>query len=170
MRTIKIFTVIFLLGMELILNAQPNQISSAELFTLEGTKIDATSILNNNMTTILVFWKTTDANSVEEIEFAAELWKEQIKLKRVRLIAICIDCSGSVQHVKPFILGHGIDAEVYIDKNGNFKRQMCISDGPTAVVFDEDMAFYYRENGYCYMNEMLIENKVNQSLLHFVNK
>ena len=161
MKAIKVFTVMILLNTGFILNAQQNQFFPAELFTLEGKQIDASSILDNNMPTIMIFWKTTDINGIEDINFALDLWQEQIELKRVKLIFICIDCNGKVQHVKPFVYGHGIEAEVYIDKNGDFKRQMCISDVPNTIVFDQDMNIIYRQNDYCSKNEELLCEKVN---------
>ena len=60
--------------------------------------------------------------------------KTSLKDKNVRVIGICLDVSGNMSNIKPFVYGNNIDMDVYIDKNGEFKRAMNIPDVPYNII------------------------------------
>ncbi len=50
--------------------------------------------------------------------------------KGVKFVAICVDCTGRIDHVKPIVYGQNIEMEVYVDRNGDLKRAMNVSYTP----------------------------------------
>ncbi|MCB2222367.1 MAG: redoxin domain-containing protein [Bacteroidetes bacterium] len=138
-----------LLSVSVIIKAQNKMLPNAELYTLDGQCVNAQSISNDSLPMILVFWKTTDLKCCENLFMMNEAWKEELQSFGVKLVAICVDCIGKTDHVKPYVNGHAIEAEVYIDKNGDFRRKMAIPDGPYTILFDHDMNIHCQSRGYC---------------------
>ena len=143
-------------------NGQPNKIPYAELYTLDGIKTDTRAITNEQNPLILVIWKSYDKDCCENLFTICDIWKEKLKSKGVKMVAVCTDCVGKTDHIKPFVFGHGIDAQIFIDKNGDFKRKMGISDGPFTILYDKNMEVYCKYSGYC--------NGVDEALCEKVNK
>lgn len=155
---------VFFLFLVISLNAQISKLPSVELFTLDGTEIDASTISNNNMPMILVFFKTYDNKCCENLFSICEAHEELLAEKGVKMIAVCIDCVGKTDHVKPFVYGHGLDIEVYVDKNGDLKRMMGIPDAPYTILYDQKMEVYCKYDGYCAGNQEMVCKKMNECL------
>jgi cytochrome c biogenesis protein CcmG, thiol:disulfide interchange protein DsbE len=164
MKTIKLTTVWVLLGIGCMLCAQSQKLPSIDLYTLDGVKIDASTISNENKPMVMVFWKTFDDKCCENLFMVFDSWRDKLEGEGVKLVAVCIDCNGRTQHVKPFVYGHNIDADIYIDRNGDFKRQMGITDGPFTIIFDQNMDIYCSQSGYCAGNGEILCEKVNHCL------
>lgn len=143
---------------------QPNSLPYAELYTLDGQKTNTQEISNDQKPLILVVWKTYDKDCCENLFQICDIWKEKLEKKGVKMIAVCTDCIGKTDHIKPFIFGHDIDAEIYIDRNGDFKRIMGISDGPFTILYDKDMKVYCKYSGYCNGVDEALCEKVNACL------
>lgn len=146
------------------LNAQFNTLPSADIYTLDGNRINTKQISNNQMPMILVFFKTYDNKCCENLFSICEAHEEVLADKGVKMIAICIDCVGKTGHVKPFVYGHGLDIEVYVDKNGDLKRAMGIPDAPYTILYDQQMEVYCKYNGYCTGNQEMVCKKMNECL------
>ena len=155
---------VFYLCLVTSLTAQIRELPSVDLFTLEGNRIDASTITNNNMPMILVFFKTYDNKCCENLFSICEAHEEILAEKGVKMIAICIDCVGKIEHVKPFVYGHGLDIEVYVDKNGDLKRTMGIPDAPYTILYDQKMEVYCKYNGYCTGSQEMVCEKMNECL------
>jgi hypothetical protein len=93
-----------------------------------------------------------------------EAYKDFMEYQGVKVIAVCIDCVGKTQHIKPFVYGHNLDIEVYIDKNGDFKRSMNILYSPSTILFDHQMNINCQLAGYCSNVEDLLCTKIEQCL------
>ena len=146
------------------LNAQISKLPAVDLFTLDGIRINTASISNDNMPMILVFFKTYDNKCCENLFSICEAHEEMLAEKGVKMIAICIDCVGKIEHVKPFVYGHGLDIEVYVDKNGDLKRKMGIPDAPYTILYDQKMEVYCKYNGYCAGSQEMVCEKMNECL------
>ena len=79
-------------------------------------------------------------------------------------MAICIDCQGKIQHIKPIVYGYDFDFDVYIDRNGDFKRSMSVTGAPYTILFDNKMNPVCRHTGFCNGDELLICEKIDQCL------
>ena len=135
-----------------------------ELYSLDGEKISASEISNEGNPLVMIFWKTNETESCDQLLMINEAYNDFMKFQGVKVIAVCIDCCGKIQHIKPFVFGHDLDIEVYIDKNGDFKRSMNILCSPSTILFDQQMNINCQFAGYCSNVEDLLCTKIEQCL------
>jgi len=166
MKTKKIHLILLLFALTNLMFAQTTAIPDVELVTLEGTKTSATEISNDGNPLVMVFWKSNDRESCEQLLMINDAYKDFMQYQGVKVIAICIDCVGKTQHIKPFVYGHDLDIEVYIDKNGDFKRSMNIICSPSTILFDQQMNINCQFAGYCSNVEDLLCTKIEQCLVN----
>jgi peroxiredoxin len=129
--------------------AQPESFPTVDLYSLEGNRFDASQLDNDGMPMVLLFFRTDDNKCLETLYDICEAHENELADGGVKLIAVCIDRSGKIHHVKPFIQGHALNVEVYVDKNGNFKRAMGIAGVPYTILYDQQMKVICEYNGYC---------------------
>jgi hypothetical protein len=158
----------FLLGLIVIstnlLFSQESTLPSVELYNLDGEKVPANEITNDGKPLVMVFWKTNDRESNEQLLLINEAYRDFMVYQGVKVVAICIDCVGKTQHIKPFVYGHDLDIEVLIDKNGDFKRCMNIIYSPSTILFDQKMNVNCHFAGYCANVEDILCTKIEQCL------
>jgi len=142
--------------------AQP--FPSVDIYSLDGSRVDASTLSNNGMPLILVFFKTNENSCLENLYEIAETYHDQLEKKGVKMIAICIDCIGKKEHVKPFVYGHGLSIDVYVDLNGDFKRAMGVADAPFTVLYDQYMREICAYGGYCNGSGELVCEKIEACL------
>ena len=148
------------------MQAQPRSgpLPSVDVFTLDGEKVSASSLTSEGMPMILVFFKTYDRNCLENLVDICDAFKDQLKQKGVKMMAICIDCVGKSEHVKPFVFGRDLDIDVYVDTNGDLKRSMGIPNGPHTILYDEQMKVLCEYSGYCSGAGDQVCRKMNECL------
>lgn len=165
MKTIKISAVLILCSLIMSIgHTQMQSLPDVELYTMEGTSIDAKGIFNNEKPMVMIFWKSTVKECCNQLNMLNEVYEDFFREKGVRVLAICVDCTGSMQHVKPFVYGHDFNFEVFIDKNGDFKRSMSVPEVPYTLLFDQDMNIFCRHIGYCESSEDLLCEKIEKCL------
>lgn len=140
--------------------AQKTTFPDVDLLTLDGFPISATTITNDSMPLVLMFWKTYDQNSIDHLKVLNEAYESILKDMGIKFVAVCVDCIGKTGHVKPFVAGNDLAMEVYIDKNGDFERSMCVSYEPYTILYDQDMDVVCQYAGYCEGSDDMICEKV----------
>ena len=78
-------------------------------------------------------------------------------------IAICEDEGGAFHFIESFVASRSIDIEVYIDKNGDFRRAMGVTV-PHTILFDSQMSIHCRQQGYCAGNDGIVCNEIRKCL------
>ena len=164
MKTKKTLLIMLIFAFTNLIFAQTDALPSIELYSLDGTKVTANEISNDGKPLVLIFWKTNDRESCEQLLMINDAYKDFMVYQGVKVIAVCIDCVGKTQHIKPFVYGHDLDIEVYIDKNGDFKRSMNILYSPSTILFDHQMNINCQFTGYCSNVEDLLCTKIEQCL------
>ena len=164
MKTRRIQIVILFFAFTNLIIAQSSNLPTNELYSIDGTKVTADEISNDGKPLVMIFWKTNERESCEQLLMINDAYQDFMQYQGVKVIAICIDCVGKTQHIKPFIYGHDIDIEVYIDKNGDFKRSMNILHSPSTVLFDHQMNINCQFAGYCANVEDLLYTRIEQCL------
>ena len=164
MKTKKTLLIMLIFAFTNLIFAQTDALPSIELYSLDGTKVTANEISNDGKPLVLIFWKTNDRESCEQLLMINDACKDFMVYQGVKVIAVCIDCVGKTQHIKPFVYGHDLDIEVYIDKNGDFKRSMNILYSPSTILFDHQMNINCQFTGYCSNVEDLLCTKIEQCL------
>lgn len=141
-------------------SAQQNSIPAVDLRDIDGKIISSSEISSPGVPVLLVFWKSTDGKCCENLEVIAEAWDETLRIKGVRMVAICTDCNGSWGQVKPIINGNDWDFEAYIDVNCDFKRALSVGEGPCTMLFDQEQNLVCRYNSACTGNQEFICNNI----------
>lgn len=143
-----IVTLLFLISANYVV-AQKGGLPDVKLYDLNGSAISATEILNNGEAYILVYWKTHEKNCCEQINQMIEAHEKMAGLLQVKVVAVCVDCKGLTDHIKPFVSGKDWNIDVYIDKNGDLLRAMNIPSTPFTSVYDENQKLICQYSGYC---------------------
>ncbi len=144
--------------------SQKSGLPNVDVYTLEGRSISAEIINNDGKPLLVVFWKTNDKDCLEQISMFNEIYNDSLKTKGVKFVAICVNCTGNLYHIKPFVYGHDFNFEVYVDKNGDLKRAMAVPELPFTILFDQNMKVFSQHIGYCRGDENLICSIVDKCL------
>ncbi len=146
------------------ISAQYPKLPDVDIQTIDGFPASSSIITNDSMPMIMVFWKTYDKKACKHLFAVYETYDIVLREKGVKMVAICTDAIGRTDHIKPFICGHDIDVDIYIDKSGDFKRIMSVSQEPYTILFDNEMNINCRYTGYCAGNEDILCKKVEECL------
>jgi hypothetical protein len=138
MKTIRLFLICSLLSFGNIVFSQNTVLPDADIYTLDGLRVNSSDITGNNMYTVILFWNMNDPKSVEQLLSMNDLNDDSADGKTVKIIAVCTDLSGYMQSIKPFVNGNAIDIDVYVDKNNDLKRLMGVPETPYTVLFDKE--------------------------------
>ena len=130
------------------------------LKTLDGSTIHVNEIFTTFEGTILIFWETNSPNCCNNLDNLQDAWVEEVKALGVNLIAICVNYSGMLTKVKPYVSGKGWEFETYIDTNGDLKKALGITTTPYTVLLDGNQNIKCRYPGYCSGDETQICNKI----------
>ena len=169
MKTIKSTRVVTFVALGMLVLSQNSSLPEVDLFTLDGTMIKASEISNEGKPMLMVFWKTSDKDGCKQLMMLNDVYNERLREKGIKLVAICVDCKGRIDHVKPIVFGQDIEMEVFVDKNGDLRRAMHVSYIPFTMLFDQQMKIYCKFPGYCASGDDLICNKIEECLAKIYN-
>lgn len=164
MKTLMIMMGVCLLFSTTVLTAQQSIIPSVKLLTPELDRINSETLLKNQETVVLIFWKASDKKCCYHITSMIEAKSQMPQGQNIKIIGICSGEGGSVSNIKPFIAGKDWDIDVYIDTNDDLKRAMGIPGFPYTVVYGKDKNVICQYNGYCIGSEELICEKLQNHL------
>lgn len=143
---------------------QAQSLPPVEIFSLDGGMLDASTISNENRPMVVVFFKTSDNKSCDVLYSIYDAHESELRIQGVKLIAVCIDCIGTTAHVRPFVYGRDLQMEVFVDKSGDLKRAMGISNAPFTIMYDQEMKEICRYSGYCSSAGEMVCEKMKQCL------
>jgi peroxiredoxin len=164
-------TIILMLVLSIVpvwLNAQFN-FPDVTLQNLDGTRVSSNKIIDSNQAVIMIFWKSYDTKSCNNLDNMQSAWLNQLKEKGVKMVGICIDGRGSWSSVKPMINGRDWEFDNYIDNNGDFKRALGVTDAPYTLLLNKNHEEICRYEGYCTGNEDMVCEKIQNGLKEHEN-
>lgn len=156
----RFFIYLMLSAAGLQLPAQGPAFRDAQLRDLNGNLISVSAVVLQGQPLVMVFWKSGNSRCCENLETIQSAWMSNLKDKGVGFIAICEDCSGSWAHVKPYIMAKEWDFDIYIDVNGDLKRELGVTSIPSTLLFGKDMQLLCRHPGWCSGSEELLCEKI----------
>jgi hypothetical protein len=170
MKNFRFFLIFCLISVGYLVISQNHILPAVDIFSLDGLRVSAKDIVNIDQPFIIVFWKRYDKISLEQISMINEEYDNSLKDKNVKVIGICMDASGNMASIKPFVFGNNIGFEMYIDKNGDLKRAMNVPDFPYTIIFDRTNNICYKQIGYFDPVVELLENSIVNSLATIKDK
>lgn len=140
--------VMLLMGALLSIPAMKADLPSVQLKDINGNTVNTAEIGKDGKPVIISFWATWCKPCKRELKAIHEVYPDWQEETGVKLIAVSVDEAQNAQKVKPLVDGFGWEYEVLLDPNGEFKRQMGVSDVPHAFVVDGQGNIVYNHKGY----------------------
>ncbi len=145
-------------------HAQHTALPAIDISTLDGAMLKASEITNDGKVMIVVFWKTYHKDGKQQVLMLNEVHREKLLEEDVRFVAICTDCIGRTDHVKPIVHGQDIEMDVYIDINGDLARAMSITQTPFTIMFDKRSNIHCQYAGFCANGDEMVCRKIEECL------
>lgn len=132
------------------------KIPSVDIKTMDGKKFNTSDIKNDGKPIIIDFWATWCKPCVMELTAIAENYSDWQEQTGVKIYAVTIDDSKSVNRVAPFVNGKGWEYEILIDQNSDFKRALNVINVPHVFVVDGNGNIIYQHTTYAEGDEKLL--------------
>jgi thiol-disulfide isomerase/thioredoxin len=138
------------------------KLPSVDVKTLDGKKINTADIKNDGKPIIIDFWATWCKPCVMELTAIAENYNEWQEESGVKLYAVSIDDSKSMNRVAPFVNGKSWEYEIILDPNSDFKRAMNVINVPHVFVVDGQGNVVYQHTTYAEGDEAILREIVKK--------
>lgn len=124
------------------------ELPSVSLKNIKGETVNTAELSNDGKPIIISFFATWCKPCNRELKAINEVYEDWQDETGVKLIAVSIDEAQNEQKVKPLVDRMKWDYEVLLDPNGEFKRQMGVSDIPHVFVVDGNGNIVWNHKGY----------------------
>ena len=141
-------------------DVKAKKVPAVTIKTLDGKSFSTSQISNNGKPIILSFWASWCRPCIKELTAIADLYPDWQDETGVKLVAISIDDSRTVNNVRPLVNARGWDYEFYLDTNGDLKRAMGVIDVPHTFILNGDGEVVYQHTTYTEGSEHELFKKI----------
>lgn len=141
-----ILTLAALIILSLGLLAQKS-IPAVQIQTIDFETFNTKDIQNDGKPIIIDFWATWCAPCKAELNAINDEW-EDWEETGVKIYAVSIDNSRSVNSVQPYVYGQDWPFEVLLDINSEFRRAMNVNNVPHVFLLDGTGKVVWQHNSY----------------------
>ena len=130
-------------------------VPSVDIKTLSGESFN-TSDISNDGPIFLSFWATWCKPCIKELIAIDENyvdWQDETGLK---VYAVSIDDSKSMNRVAPFVNGRAWEFEILMDSNSEFKKAMNVINVPHSFILDKNGKIVWQHTSYAPGDEIEI--------------
>jgi peroxiredoxin len=124
------------------------ELPSVLLKDVNGNTVNTAELSNDGKPMVISFWATWCKPCKRELKAISEVYPDWQDETGVKLVAVSIDEAQNAAKVKPLVDGMNWEYEVLLDPNGEFKRQMGVSDVPHAFIVDGQGNVVWSHKGY----------------------
>ena len=124
------------------------ELPSVLLKDVNGNTVNTAELSNDGKPMVISFWATWCKPCKRELKAISEVYPDWQAETGVKLVAVSIDEAQNAAKVKPLVDGMNWEYEVLLDPNGEFKRQMGVSDVPHAFIVDGQGNVVWSHKGY----------------------
>jgi len=128
--------------------SKSKKIPAVTIKTLEGKNYTTSQFSNDGKPMIISFWASWCRPCLKELSAIADLYDHWQDETGVKLIAISVDDSRTVNNVRPLVNSKAWDYEFYLDTNGDFKRAMGVSNVPHTFVLNGNGEIVFQHSNY----------------------
>lgn len=125
-----------------------SDIPAINLKSLDGKTVNTSTFVNDGKPMIIDFWATWCKPCVAELTAISEDYSEWVKETGVKLVAISIDDSRTMNSVAPYVAAKGWEFDVLIDPNSDFRRAMNVNNVPHTFLLDGNGKIVSQHNTY----------------------
>jgi len=138
------------------------KIPSVEVKSIDGKKFNTKDISNNGKPIIIDFWATWCKPCVMELTAIADKYQDWQTETGVKVYAVSIDDTKSMNRVVPFVNGKGWDYTVLLDPNSDFKRAMNVINVPHVFIVDSIGNVVYQHTTFAEGDEEILYEKIKK--------
>ena len=117
------------------------ELPSVALKDINGNSVNTAELYNEGKPFVISFFALWCKPCMRELKAINEVYPDWQDETGMKLIAVSIDEAQNEQKVKPLVDGRGWEYEVLLDPNGEFKRQMGVTDIPHVFIVEKEMSF-----------------------------
>lgn len=136
------------LVLPMLLSAQSGKLPAVTVQNMNGQKVSTATWENGGKPMIINFWATWCAPCKRELNAISELYDDWQKETGVKLMAVSIDDTRSMNRVKPYVNGQDWDYEIFLDPNGDLKRALNVNNIPHTFLVDGKGNIVWQHNNY----------------------
>lgn len=133
-----------------------------QLKDIKGNSVNTAELSNDGKPILISFWATWCKPCRRELKAIHEVYPDWQDETGVKVIAVSIDEAQNEQKVKPVVDTTFGDFDVLLDPNGEFKRQMGVTDIPHAFIIDGEGNIVWSHQGYVDGGEYEILEKLKE--------
>ena len=126
--------------------AQEN-LPNAEIKTLDGTATTLQKISKENDLIVVSLWATWCVPCKNELDAINEVYVDWQDETNVKVFAISVDDSRTVNRVKPLVNGKAWDFTILLDTNNDLKRELGAATIPLTLII-KNGEIVHRHSGY----------------------
>ena len=130
--------------------------------TLDGKSFTTNLISHDGKPIILSFWASWCRPCIKELSAIADVYVDWQEETGVKLVAISVDDSRTVNGVRPLINARGWEYEFYLDTNGDFKRAMGVNNVPHTFIINGNGEVVHQHTSYTEGSENELFEKIKK--------
>lgn len=139
---------LFILSFALLgISAQAQIFPDVQIKTMEGEALNASTIEHDGPV-VVSFWATWCSPCKKELDALNEYYLDLQDETNVKIIAVSIDDSRTVQQVVNTVNSQAWDYDVYLDTNSDLRRAMGVNNVPHTMVYNAEGELVYTSNKY----------------------
>ena len=123
-------------------------IPSVKLKDLTGATIDTGALENDGNPIVICFWATWCSPCKRELNTYMDYYGDWQEETGVKIVAVSIDDSRSINRVSPYIMSSGWEFEILLDPAGDFKRAMQVMNAPHTFLYNGTGELVWSHNSY----------------------
>lgn len=140
------------------------ELPSVILKDMNGKTVDTSQLNNDGKPFVIDFWATWCKPCVRELKAINDVYEDWVEETGVKIYAVSLDEAQNESRVRPFVESKGWEYEVLLDPNGDFKRQLGVSDPPHVFVVDGEGNIVWNHQGYVDGSEEEIIEAVKKAM------
>ncbi|MDX1277667.1 TlpA disulfide reductase family protein [Oceanihabitans sediminis] len=129
------------------LSFSQSQALETSIKTLKGETTSLSEFTAKNDLVIVSLWATWCVPCKNELDAINEVYQDWQDETNVKLVAVSIDDSRTVNRVKPLVNGKDWDYTILLDTNNDLKRALNTATVPLTLIV-KNGEIVYRHSGY----------------------